>query len=264
MGFLILSLIKNKKLSVAFETHSVSAGFGLGFRRGRGFMLVKLPRHHHASGSTNRWSAPIFVKVNVGEFGLCFGCAQSRSMLLAMSDKLPHQLIAEKGGYVRCFCTEIRRLLCDSCKLIFILSFPRSLFYFFPFPQACCRHSMLGVDNTFTMFNTATETKSDVISLSSGVSDVAGASVVKGVMLDFSLAGGWLSVDEEKMKNVYGTTPTTVSTTIARSVVSGATPPPPEMMPLYDYINKLIAVRKKYLFYADFINVTADYFVRTC
>ena len=70
----------------------------MGARIGRGYMLVKLPHRagEHEEESGYRWSAPIFVKVRVVEAGLCFGYARSRSFILAMSDRVQHQL-ANKG-----------------------------------------------------------------------------------------------------------------------------------------------------------------------
>jgi hypothetical protein len=99
-----------------------------------------------------------------------------------------------------------------------------------------CRHSMFGVDHSFTMFSPSSEDKSDVIALSVGESDLVVASVVTGAMMDFSFAGGKMSVDETKMKEIYG------PGVAAHSVMIGQIVPPPEMDELYAHINSMILV----------------------
>ena len=100
---------------------------------------------------------------------------------------------------------------------------------------------MFGVDTTFTLFNTSGEDKSDVIALASGDSDLVVASVVNGAMLDFSFAGGTMSVDETRMNEMYG------SGVSVHSVMNGEITPPFELKQLYGRINSMILVSGKYI-----------------
>lgn len=61
---------------------------------GHGFMLVKLPHQTgaHEENTGYRWSSPVFLKVRVAQAGLCFGYARIKSFILAMSDRVLHQL----------------------------------------------------------------------------------------------------------------------------------------------------------------------------
>ena len=96
-------------------------------------------------------------------------------------------------------------------------------------------HSLVGVDHSFSMCAPSAETKSDVIALSWGGADLAGNSVVTGAIMDFSFALGSMRVDESKIRRVYG------PNTTALNVINGLVPSPPEMAPLYAYINSMIS-----------------------
>lgn len=78
-----------ESITCAFES-----GFGLGGRMGRGFLLHKLPSE--GPHKPIRWSAPVFLKVRVGQAGLCFGYARSKTYMMAMSDRVLKEL--ESGG----------------------------------------------------------------------------------------------------------------------------------------------------------------------
>lgn len=85
------------------------------------------------------------------------------------------------------------------------------------------------------MFSPSSEDKSDVIALSAGESDLVVASVVTGAMMDFSFAGGTMSVDETKMKDIYG--PGVAAHSVMSQIV-----PASEMAELYAHINSMILV----------------------
>jgi lipid-binding SYLF domain-containing protein len=99
-------------------------------------------------------------------------------------------------------------------------------------------HKMFGIDQTFTIMQASDESKSDVIALSGGTTDLIVSNLVKGFMLDFSLAGGSMSLDEDGMKRIYGDGAT------AKKVINGNIPPPTEFEPLYARLNEMIEAGK--------------------
>lgn len=98
-------------------------------------------------------------------------------------------------------------------------------------------HKMFGMDQTFTIMEASDESKSDVIALSGGATDLIVSTLVKGFMLDFSLAGGSMSLDEDGMKRIYG------EGANVKNVLNGTNPPPAEFEPLYARLNEMIEVR---------------------
>jgi len=98
-------------------------------------------------------------------------------------------------------------------------------------------HPMYGIDQTFAVPHTTTEQKSDVIALSvNDSSDIVVSSVVQGMMLDFSFAGGSMTPDMAMIHQVYG------ESTTVHDVLRGSVPPPPEMVPLYDRLASTLVV----------------------
>jgi hypothetical protein len=93
---------------------------------------------------------------------------------------------------------------------------------------------MYGVDQTFTVLQKTDESKSDVIALSGGTADLVAASVVSGLMLDFSFAAGSMSVDSARMAEHYGEG---VST---HDVMAGEIPFPPELAALSERLSEMI------------------------
>ena len=77
------------------------AGLGLGVRSCHGVVFAKLPPgpgpHDPAHPAPTRWSAPLFVRVRVGQVGLCFGWARTRNFLLSMNTELLRELDEGKG-----------------------------------------------------------------------------------------------------------------------------------------------------------------------
>lgn len=67
------------------------AGLGVGFRSGHGILLAHLPAHRPSEPP--RWSAPVFLKYNVGQVGFIMGYEQVDTLMLAMTDKVIHQLM---------------------------------------------------------------------------------------------------------------------------------------------------------------------------
>ncbi|EFN55392.1 hypothetical protein CHLNCDRAFT_134482 [Chlorella variabilis] len=101
-------------------------------------------------------------------------------------------------------------------------------------------HTVLGVDQSMVVLQSEVEDKSDVIAASSGSADLVGISHSSGVMLDFSLSGGSMSVNQSKMEQAYGS-----GVTVA-DVVKGVVPPPAELAPLYDKLAELVVVSEWY------------------
>lgn len=105
-------------------------------------------------------------------------------------------------------------------------------------PTACvifyCRHVMYGVDQTFTILQATDESKSDVIALSGGTTDLVAASIVSGFMLDFSFAAGSMTVDRDRMVEHYGQG---VST---HDVLVGRVRSSPELDHLYERLSGMI------------------------
>ncbi|PRW44259.1 UPF0420 [Chlorella sorokiniana] len=95
-------------------------------------------------------------------------------------------------------------------------------------------HSLTGVDQSLVALGSEVQDKSDVVAASTGASDLVAVSHSSGVMFDFSLTGGSLSVDQSKMATVYGEAARQVA-----QVIKGTVEGPAELAPLYDKLSEL-------------------------
>ncbi|KAL4428444.1 hypothetical protein ABPG75_002533 [Micractinium tetrahymenae] len=150
------------------------AGLGLGFRSGHGMLLARMPAL--AASDPPRWSAPVFLKVNVGQIGFIAGIEHVRT-----------------------------------------------------------GHTVLGVDQSMVVLRAEVEDKSDIIAASNKAVDLVGVSHSSGVMLDFSLSGGSMSVNHAKMRQAYG------EGVGMAEVIKGMVPAPPEMAALYEKLGDMVA-----------------------
>ncbi|KAL4439223.1 hypothetical protein ABPG77_004125 [Micractinium sp. CCAP 211/92] len=166
------------------------AGLGLGFRSGHGMLLVRMPTE--AASDPPRWSAPVFLKVNVGQIGFIAGIEHVDSFMLAMTNKVLDQLLLGS-------------------------------------------HTVLGVDQSMVVLQAEVEDKSDIIAASNKALDLVGVSHSSGVMLDFSLSGGSMSVNHAKMRQAYG------KGVGMAEVMKGMVPAPHEMAPLYEKLGEMVA-----------------------
>ncbi|GAB4814474.1 hypothetical protein N2152v2_001520 [Parachlorella kessleri] len=95
-------------------------------------------------------------------------------------------------------------------------------------------HTLLGMDQSMVAFAPQIENKSDVIATSNLDADIVSITHASGFMVDFSLAGGSVSVDNSKNRKLYG------SETTSEAILGGTVLPPPELEALYMKLNTMV------------------------
>eukprot|EP00887_Chlorella_sp_A99_P005042 scaffold4.g5042.t1 len=216
---------------------TVKGGLGVGYAGGHGIALVKLPATGPEAVTAQEWSAPLFLSLGVAELGICLGFERVDTFMLAMARA------SLRGWPGKGCCLPGRAHPLQSAPLPLRTAPPLCLAIAQMFsPEQGDKllnkllqgsRAVLGVDQSLVVFQPQMEKKSDVVAVSGGEADTVALSLAAGLMVDFSLVGGSMSVDKAKMARVYGTTVT------AAQVATGAVAPPLELAALYARLNSL-------------------------